>query len=258
MRASPDQNLAALKANLDALGLHPGMDLAVHSRLLSFGRIPGGVETVYQALRDAVGPGGTLIFPTYTLPLTSETLYDAATTPSHGMGALSEYARQRPDAVRTDCPMHGHCAIGPKAPGLLNCDPLLSLGPGASFDWMLAEGFHLLLLGCTAQEGATYMHHVEAMVGVPYRSWIDVPRRILRSGTVTDVQCRYYGRARNSRVKNDLSRAEAALKDHPDCVVAPIDASRDSLRAPLAAVDETVRELLRQDPYALTRQEATP
>ena len=45
------------------------MDVAIHSRLISFGRIEGGVSTVYEAIVDVIGPKGTIVFPTTSCPL---------------------------------------------------------------------------------------------------------------------------------------------------------------------------------------------
>ena len=255
MSRSPEDNLKALREHLNVLKIGRGMDLAVHSRLISFGRIAGGVDAVYDCLRAAVGPDATLVFPTYTLGLASDDIYDPTETPAMGMGALSDYVRTLPDAVRTLCPMHGHIAIGPKAEDLSVCDPSRSLGPGSSFDWMHKEKFALLLLGCTAHEGATFIHHVEAMVGVPYRSWIDVPRRVrYPDGTVERMNCRYYGRARDTTSKNDLDRAERAIRTTPACRVVSVG-PRDSILVPLAAVDSAVRRLLSEDAFALTKSE---
>lgn len=252
MKATPEDNLAALEAHLQALGIVRGMDIAVHSRLLSFGRIAGGAEAVYNALRSAVGRDGTLVFPTYSLPLRPDDVYDPVTTPSSGMGALPEYVRSRPDAQRTLCPMHGHVAVGPKAEALMAVDPLVSVGRGSSFDWMGEAGFYLLLLGCTAQEGATFFHHVEAVVGVPYREWIDVPRTVkFPDGEARGVFCRYYGRRADIPVKNDLNLAEEEIRRRFDCRIATVG-KRESLLVSLNTIEHALAALISRDPFALT------
>ena len=50
-----------LRAHLEVLGVRTGDHLTIHSRLLSFGVIEGGIATVFEALEEAVGPGGTII-----------------------------------------------------------------------------------------------------------------------------------------------------------------------------------------------------
>jgi aminoglycoside 3-N-acetyltransferase len=238
--------------HLSTLGVRAGMNLVVHARLLSFGRINGGAESVYDALRLSVGPTATLVFPTYTLNLLSGDTFDVRKTPSYGMGALSEYARTRPDAYRTLCPTHSHATIGPLSDALMQCDPSLPIGPGSSFDAMLKSGLHLLLLGCNSQEGATFIHHVEAMVGVPYREWIPLKRDIRdATGKEQELTCIYYGRIKSLNIANQLDRAEQFFLAAPECRIQPIN-KRTSTLIPLAVLDRKVRELLNADPYALT------
>lgn len=246
--------LERLEAHLLELDIRPGMNLAIHSRLLSFGRLPGGAETLYNFIRRFVGHGATLVFPAYTLNLGSRDVFDPETTPPYKMGALSNYVWQRSDSVRTKCPMHGHFAIGPSAEDLLQVDPAISIGPGSSFEWMRSNEFHLLLLGCTAQEGATYFHHVEAMVGVPYREWIDVPRQVVGGVNVEAITCRYYGRRKELGYRNDLRQAEERLRSMSGCRTASFGA-RDSLVAPLSLIDEAIGSMVQSDPYALVRSD---
>lgn len=247
---------ADIAAHLRALGVAEGANLAVHSRLLSFGRVDGGAGALYDALRDAVGPNGTLVFPTYTLNLDAKTPYDPATTPSHNVGSLSEYARCVPGARRTLCPLHSHVVIGAKAELLMGADPARSIGPGSSFEVMHKVGFQSLLLGCTFHEGATFVHHVEAMVGVPYREWVEFDRQVVMpDGALRAMRCRYYGRRRQIGFTNDLSACELAARAHHQVVSVPIAASkRTSHLIPLATLHECVDGLLARDPYALVKR----
>ena len=64
-----------LRAHLHALGVRTGDHLTVHSRLLSFGYIDGGVATVFETLREVVGPRGTIVVPTYTLSEAQLTIF---------------------------------------------------------------------------------------------------------------------------------------------------------------------------------------
>ena len=63
-------------AGLKALGVVSGMELEVHSSLGSFGYVTGGAETVIAALKETVGPGGSIFMPALRLspelPLTEQ------------------------------------------------------------------------------------------------------------------------------------------------------------------------------------------
>lgn len=248
--------VAQIAAHLTLLGVQPGDALVVHSRLLSFGRIEGGAAAVYDALRTAVGPHGTLAFPTFSLQLTPSDVYDPAETPSHVMGALSEHARVQPGVTRTLCPMHGFAVVGAKALAVLSADPSVSMGGGSSFAAMEREDFALLLLGCSLHEGGTFVHHVEADVGVPYREWLSLPRRV-RAGTgVRDVTVRYYGRRRDTGLETDLSRLEAAVDAAGIACRVAAGAGRSSRRIRLSELGTCTRRLLNEDSYALMRPHA--
>ena len=42
---------------------------------------------------------------------------------------------------------------------------------------MKKNNFKLILLGCEPNQGATYLHHLEAIYGVPYRKWITIKKK---------------------------------------------------------------------------------
>ena len=239
---------SAMAAHLDELGVKPGDRLAVHSRLLVFGNVEGGYATVLNVLRQAVGPKGTLVVPTYTLDRT--TVYDRATSPSQNVGVLPELLRQTEGAVRSACPMHNHAALGADA-GLINLPKgRVSLGEGSDFELLLREGFRLLLLGAGVSEGSTFVHHVEAEMNVPYRTWLNLPRMVRAAdGSLQGMVCRYFG------------RGDMPVSENFEVLEAPLLASQQMRKArahygvsrlvSLAALNEAARAALEADSYAL-------
>ncbi|MBF0159303.1 MAG: AAC(3) family N-acetyltransferase [Magnetococcales bacterium] len=177
-----------LRQHLQQLGLQEGDNVVVHSRLLSFGLIEGEAATVLQALQQTIGPTGTLIVPTYT--------FASSAAPGTDMGPLSELVRQQPDAVRSRCPIHSHAAIGRLRDRLTEPDGSVSLGPGSDFDLMQRHDCKLLLLGCRFSQGATFLHHLEAVAHVPYRCWVDLPTE--------PIGCRYYSRRQEQPVRENF------------------------------------------------------
>ncbi len=243
--------LTVFENHLDELELLPGMRLAVHSRLITFGRIEGGVAAIYQALRRRLGPEATLVVPTYTLDLGADQPFDPDHTPSQKTGALAEYVRSLPQARRTVCPLHSHAVLGPDSEALLAADPKCSMGPGSLFEVMHDLGFHLLLLGCTFQEGATFVHHVEASVGVPYRRWLDLPRKLVGpNAEVGDLSCRYYGRMESEPLTTELASVEEHMRAARAMKSVPLGRRASHLMT-LQALYDGVSEMLAEDRYAL-------
>jgi aminoglycoside N3'-acetyltransferase len=250
----PTTSLAEFEIHLRDLGLHKDMDLAIHSNLLNFGRIQDGINGAYDTIRKIIGRNATIIVPTYNLTLTSETPYDPTKTPAIAMGVFSKYILQKQGTVRTLCPMHSHAIDGPKKNILLNANANQSTGPDSIFQTMMEEDFHLLLLGCSFQEGATFVHHVEANVGVPYRIWMDLPRKVVQpDGSIQDVILRYYGRKHRSNLTTDLRQLEIIIKEHSICTHASLNRST-SCQMRLSEFYLTLQNLLKHDPNIMMVQ----
>lgn len=122
-----------LAADLRGLGVPDGGTVMVHTSLRSLGWVVGGAQTVLAALRDAVGPEGTLVMPTQSWQLCDPAflqeapsawwptirahlpLYDPALTPSQTMGIVAELFRTTPGAIRSPHPHRSVTAVGPQA-----------------------------------------------------------------------------------------------------------------------------------------------
>ncbi|MBN1147662.1 MAG: AAC(3) family N-acetyltransferase [Anaerolineales bacterium] len=157
---------------LKALGIQAGDGLLCHSAIQFLGRPVGGVGMYLQAIQAVIGPQGTLAAPTFNFGFARGEPYDPQETPSQGMGAFSEYVRQRPEALRTPHPMQSLAVIGRYARDLTERDTLSAFDPGSAFERMLELDFKLLLLG--ADVSATSVYHIsEQRNQVPYRYWKD-------------------------------------------------------------------------------------
>ena len=73
--------------------------------------------------------------------------------------------------------IHNHIGLGPNAKILNLSKENISIGKGSDFEFMMKNNYKLLLLGCDPIQGATYLHHLEALVEVPYRKWINVIKK---------------------------------------------------------------------------------
>jgi aminoglycoside 3-N-acetyltransferase len=79
---------------------------------------------VIRLLQDSIGKEGTILFPTYTKPLSYEFLlkgeiFDVRKSPSY-TGILSEFARKQKNARRSLHPTKSVCAIGKHAEDLVS------------------------------------------------------------------------------------------------------------------------------------------
>jgi aminoglycoside N3'-acetyltransferase len=160
-----------------AVGVGPGDGLLVHSALQLLGQPEGGLQMIYDAISNLIGPEGTLAVPTFPFSFSRGLDYDPQTTPSTGMGVFSEFVRQLSGAQRTPHPMQSLAVIGKHASDLAGRDTLSAFDGGSAFDRMLDLGFKLLLLGADIQ-AASIVHYSEQRAQVPYRYWKDFTGRI--------------------------------------------------------------------------------
>lgn len=159
--------LVEIAAGLRGIGLDEGDSVVVHSSLSSLGWVDGGAATVVDALLDVVGPGGTVMVPTFTAAST-DAPFDPAETPSE-TGAVTEELRRRPDAYRSSHPTHSVAAVGPDAEGLVaDHEYRESLGPDSPMHRFVARGGKILLVGVDHTANST-IHVAEKLAGVPYR-----------------------------------------------------------------------------------------
>lgn len=184
----PTLTRSDLDMAFQAVGVRQGDGLLVHSALQLLGRPEGGLQMILDSIMEAIGHEGTLAVPTFPFTFNRGLDYDPQTTPSKGMGAFSEFVRQRPKALHTTHPMQSLALIGKHAADLAQSDTSSAFDDGSVFDQMLKLGFKLLLLGADVQ-AASIVHYSEQRAGVPYRYWKDFAGRVKIDG---DWQVRTY------------------------------------------------------------------
>jgi aminoglycoside 3-N-acetyltransferase len=122
------------------------------------------------ALRELLGPDGTIVVPTATLNLCNTGIvFDPATTPPHQMGAFSEFVRAHPGTRRSFHPFWSLAALGGRASELVDDVSRHAFGMGSVWSRLVeaeAIGIHI---GKHPRETISLVHHIELVVGVPYR-----------------------------------------------------------------------------------------
>ncbi|MGC4758760.1 aminoglycoside N(3)-acetyltransferase [Micromonospora trifolii] len=158
----------SIAAQLRVLGVRPGATLLVHASLRPLGFVSGGPHAMVLALRDALGPDGTIVVPTHTpdnsdpaqwrnppvpadwWPLIRSEMpgFDPAVTPSRFMGALAETVRGWPGALRSSHPHVSFAALGPAAEQVVDGHTVADmLGEGSPLARLYELDADVLLLG---------------------------------------------------------------------------------------------------------------
>ena len=177
----------SLAADLRALGVMHGGTLLVHSSMKSLGWVNGGPAAVIEALRRALGPGGTLALPAFSSdlsdprhwenppvpeawwPVIRETMppFDPATTPTNHIRILPQCFRSLPGVVRSAHPYGSFAALGPRARAI--CEPHAldhPFGDASPLARLCDGGAQVLLLGC-GHRSNTSLHLAEHRARFP-------------------------------------------------------------------------------------------
>jgi aminoglycoside N3'-acetyltransferase len=174
---------AELVDQLRALGVEEGDVLLVHTSFRAIRPVEGGPAGLIASLKEALGPNGTLVMPSWTG--SDDEPFDPATTPaSADLGVVADTFWRLPGVVRSK-----HCfalaASGPEAQrivsGPLPLPPHIPESPVGSVRDLDGK---VLLIGVD-HDADTMIHLAELMANVPYR----VPKHItvLKNGRPSRV-----------------------------------------------------------------------
>jgi len=118
-----------------------------------------------DALRGALGPGGTLAMPSMTDD--DDRPFDPKSSPCAGMGIVAETFWRMPGVLRTDNP-HAFAAIGPKAAEITAPQPVdIPHGVDSPVGRVRDLDGSVLLLG-VGHDANTTIHLAENIAGVRY------------------------------------------------------------------------------------------
>ena len=207
-------------AELRRCGVAEGDVLLVHSALRPFGEVSGGAAAIAAALREAVGPGGTVVAPAFTFrhEVEPDPVIDPANDHSE-MGAISEALRLTPGALRSTAYRHSFSAVGRHAATVTDTDPALSVFDlRSTFGRLLALDAKVVLLGLT-YVSCTSFHFGEYLVQIPDRHVVERPVRLrgadgeLTGAVLLDYQPRPTDDGREYEHENDFDRAGALLEE---------------------------------------------
>lgn len=188
-------------ADLQNIGVRPGMTLLVHSSLKSMGWVCGKEIAVIDALLEILTPEGTLVMPThcgdysdpsYWLkpPIPEDWIsiikaempaFRPEVTPTRHMGLIPEAFRKYPEVLRSNHPCVSFSALGKNAAMITaNHSLAYSLGRNSPLARIYGLDGHILLIG-VGYDTNTSIHLGEYLANC--RKKINCGAPILENGT---------------------------------------------------------------------------
>ena len=139
----------------------------------------------FDALLELLGPDGTIVVPSHSLNLVgTDTPFDPATTPSFRAGAFSEYVRTRPGATRSFHPYVSYAAFGKHAAAVTGDVTRHVFGPETPEARLIELDALHIGVGMPVRITQATVHHLEQIMGVPYRYTREYLHPVVRSGEV--------------------------------------------------------------------------
>ncbi len=126
------------------------------------------LDIIFSQITKCMGKNYSIFSPAATMNLcnTNEIFYPES-TPSNKMGPLAEYIRKK-NSVRSLHPFWSVSCIGKNKKILKSISPH-SYGVGSAWSKMLDLDTMQLNIGINPERAVTLIHHIETIVGVPYR-----------------------------------------------------------------------------------------
>jgi aminoglycoside 3-N-acetyltransferase len=239
-----------LVQEFQAIGLHAGDTLLVHSSYKSFGGVDGGPQTVIDAFLEVLGPEGTLVMPTFNFNFCKGKPWDVRTTRSQ-MGAMTNMVRERPDAKRIFHPIYSFAIVGKHAEFLTKDRYKSSYEKDSVFGKLREVDGKIMVIGLAYNDSMTFFHHVEELEGVDYRYLKDFTGLITdEAGNTYEDTFQMLVRDIEQGVHTMVDPMGALMEEAGVITVGKIGAAKVSLMNANEVYDFTAREM-RRDPKLL-------
>lgn len=166
------------------------------------------LELIFNSLTKTIGKKYTIFVPGASLNLCNSNIpFDLANTPSHKMGPLAEYIRKK-KSIRSIHPFWSICGIGQNSKILKDVSKH-AYGYGSPWSKMLDFDFLQLNIGMHPSKAVTLIHHIETIIGVPYRYSKSFKHKVISNNKI------YYDNFYQSVFfKNVNSKKKIKLNEH--------------------------------------------
>ena len=183
-------NYRDIKNTYKEIGISKGMTVSLKTDLRFLGPYDSNsqndlLEAHFNAISDLIDLSvGTIVVSTATFSLcNTDNIFDILNTPSE-MGSLTEYVRTRPGSVRSFHPFASYAAIGKNANYICENTGRHSVGPNSPKARLLELDAQYLSIGLPPSRVTMVIHHIEKLMGVPYRYVKEFIHPVLRNGVV--------------------------------------------------------------------------
>lgn len=127
------------------------------------------LELIFESIFEVIGDNGTIFSPSASMNLCNTKIpFDLINTPSYEMGSFAEHIRTSEGAIRSMHPFWSISGVGKKS-NILKQVSKHSYGYESPWSRFLECDVKQLNFGIHPSRAVTLIHHIETIMGVPYR-----------------------------------------------------------------------------------------
>ncbi len=158
-----------IRSHLRKLNLKKGDNICCHANLFTFGFSDLKIckYIIDNILKIIDVKQGTLVMPFYRLSGEKKIIKNKFY--KEGNSYLYKFFYNNYKVKMSKSITHPHIGFGKYSTLLKKSKENVAFGKDSDFEMFERKNFKLLLLGCTPNEGATYLHHLEQLAEVPYK-----------------------------------------------------------------------------------------
>ena len=144
------------------------------------------LESYFNALSEVVSLGeGTIVVPTASHKLINTAIpFDLKNTPSQ-LGVLNEYIRLKDESVRSFHPFDSYTAIGKNATPICEDVSKHAYGLETPKSRLIDSDAMCVTIGLQPRFCSSSPHHIEMLMGVPYRYTKEYIHPVMRNNKIT-------------------------------------------------------------------------
>jgi aminoglycoside 3-N-acetyltransferase len=179
-----------IKQTFEKIGVSKGMTISLKTDLRYLGPYNSNsqndlLEAYFTILSELVDlTQGTIVVSTASTSLcNTNKIFDINNTPSE-MGSLTEFIRKQPGVVRSFHPFNSYAAIGKNANYICTNNTRHCYGNNSPKERLIELDAQCLSIGLHPIETTTLIHHIEMLMGVPYRYVKEFIHPVLRNDKV--------------------------------------------------------------------------
>ena len=227
------------------LKIKKNSNLVIHSNLLSFGILDQKLpEIILEILTNLIGSKGNIAIPSYNIHKKDKRIYDDKILNFRNSGSLSKIFFEKYVVSKSKSIFHSHIIIGPLSKNFSSRSFYGSFGLKSDFNFFLKNKFNLLLLGCDANEGCTYLHNLEYLEKVPYRISKKIKIKFIKNKKKIFREFIYPTRRKKIHVNLNNIFFNKLLKNKTIC--ASLNSAK-SYKIKIYDLDKLTRKLLREN-----------